>query len=289
MLNQMAVPLPAIRRGSFFAALQLMEPERRQAMEALYGFCRLVDDIADSSQPASHKLIALDGWQEKLDSLQKGHVPHGLEMLADAVRRYALNPVYLNDILEGMRMDARGEMLRPDQALLERYCYRVAGCVGLLSIAIFGCRHPDSEHYAVELGHALQLTNIMRDIREDAHLHRIYLPQEWLDQAGLGMLKPQEVERHTEALRPVLLQLHHKALSHYEALAQWEHPQDADALTPARLMRDTYFRLLMRMQRDGWRYQAPYRIGAADKLALLMTLFGVKFKRSVMKSGESAQ
>ncbi len=259
----------AMRKSSFFWPVRLMPAPRREALLCLYGFCRAVDDIADTPAPAQQQMQALAQWQDYIDACAQAAPPQGLESLADAMADYRLEPAHFHAILDGMRMDVNGDMLRPSLPELERYCYRVAGCVGLLAIRIFGCEHPDSERFAITLGHALQLTNIVRDVSEDARMGRIYLPQEWLQDIGLDRLNPTDMDAQREALRPVLARLSERAGQHYQTLTPLIAPQDAKALTPALLMRDHYYGLWQRMQADGWRSSTRYRSRWQHKLKLV--------------------
>ena len=159
-----------------FAALP--EAERR-AMSIFYAFCRVVDDVADSTElPIAEKRRQLGEWRKEIRRAyeEKPLTPLGREM-AEIIRTYRIPPEPLEEILNGVEMDLSIERY-PAFLLLEQYCYRVASAVGLVSIEIFGCRHARSRDYAVALGMAFQLTNILRDVEEDAARNRVYLPLE---------------------------------------------------------------------------------------------------------------
>ncbi len=178
-----AAPTPT--GGSFYLAMRILPKDRRKAMYALYGFCRAVDDIADSGEPSARRLAELERWRGDVDSLFGSRPPQTLGDLADAVRRFGLRQADFNAVIDGMAMDAAGDIRAPDWATLDLYCDRVASAVGRLSVRIFGMRAAPGEALAHHLGRALQLTNILRDIDEDAAIGRLYLPREALTAAGV--------------------------------------------------------------------------------------------------------
>lgn len=172
--------------SSFAAGMRLLPRLRRDAIFAVYAFCRVVDDIADSHAPARDKREALAPWAEEIDRVfrRAPRTPVGEELLR-AVERYDLPRREFEMILEGMRMDADG-MVAPGPERLERYVRCVAGAVGLLSMRVFGAWRGDaSRRFALSLARAMQLTNILRDVEEDACLGRLYLPAPLLEAAGI--------------------------------------------------------------------------------------------------------
>nr|WP_246849508.1 squalene/phytoene synthase family protein [Rubellimicrobium arenae] len=176
-----------VESGSSFAAgMRVLPRRRREAIFAVYAFCRVVDDIADGTMLPLEKVDALADWAEEIDRvfLRAPRTPVG-EELARAVDGYGLPRHEFDLILEGMRMDAEG-MVAPDPIRLERYVRCVAGAVGLLSMRVFGAWQGDrSRRFALSLARAMQLTNILRDVEEDACLGRLYLPATVLEAAGV--------------------------------------------------------------------------------------------------------
>lgn len=171
--------------SSFYYALWLLPPARREAMFAVYSVCRAVDDVVDSGGPTARAEQELDRWRRELTCCYDGRPAHPITTaLMPAVRRYGIPRPLFDDLLTGMAWD-----LVPRRyatfADLEQYCYRVAGSVGLIAIRVFGCRRPDSDEVARRLGTAFQLTNILRDLAEDAARGRLYLPQEDLARFGV--------------------------------------------------------------------------------------------------------
>jgi phytoene synthase len=171
--------------SSFYTAMRLMPARERDAMFAIYAFCRKVDDIADDgigTRPERHQ--KLDQWRADLDSLYAGSPPPGAAFLAPAVVQYGLRKEDFRTILDGMDMDVAEDIVAPDLPTLDLYCERVASAVGRLSIKVFGMEEGPGFKLAHHLGRALQLTNILRDIDEDADIGRLYLPREYLFTAG---------------------------------------------------------------------------------------------------------
>jgi phytoene synthase len=176
--------------SSFYLAMRILPQARRQAMYAIYGFCRAVDDIADEGGPSAQRLSDLERWRERIGGIFAGKIQTGLEDLAQAVQRYGLRQADFNSVIDGMAMDAAGDIRAPDWDTLDLYCDRVASAVGRLSVRIFGMGVKGGEALAHHLGRALQLTNILRDIDEDAAIGRLYLPREALTKAGIATDEP---------------------------------------------------------------------------------------------------
>lgn len=251
--------------STFFLPMMSLGRRQRQAIYRVYDFCRIVDDIADGTLPKSEKLLQLDWWESEITRLYKSTPYHPVtKQLLSPVQHYRLGPDHFRGILAGMRMDAMETMILPTEQELEHYCYRVAGCVGLISVRIFGCRKPESEQFAWHLGQALQLTNILRDVKADAQMGRIYLPKEWMEHAGLLPIAPSDIPHRIAELKPVLQRLARKAAKAYSEAEKCVHPDDRESLRCALLMSDMYRRLFIRMQEDDWSYRKPYRMSVGD-------------------------
>ncbi len=171
--------------SSFALSFVFLEEPRRQAMTALYAFCRQVDDIVDHCQEPAVAETSLNWWRNEVERLYQGNPSHPIALaLATALQRYPLSRAYFQDIIDGMAQDLHQNRYQT-RAELEMYSYRVAGAVGLLSTEIFGYRDAASLEYAKTLGQAFQMTNIIRDLREDAQRNRLYLPLEELARFGV--------------------------------------------------------------------------------------------------------
>jgi 15-cis-phytoene synthase len=164
--------------SSFYYSFLFLPPERRRAITALYAFCREVDDVVDSVHEPAVAHAKLAWWRHEVGLAYAGKAQHPVaRALESVVARYSLPQAHFQTVIDGMTMDLEQNRYL-DFPALEQYCHRVAGVVGLMSAEIFGYRHPDTRLYARDLGVAFQLTNILRDVGEDARRGRIYLPQE---------------------------------------------------------------------------------------------------------------
>jgi presqualene diphosphate synthase len=171
--------------SSFYAAMRILPRAQREAMFQIYSFCRQVDDIADSDGPRPERLKALQQWRNDIDALYRGDPPPRLADYTASVARFGLKREDFLAIVDGMEMDVPQDIRGPDLATLDLYCDRVASAVGRLSVRVFGLGEDDGILLAHHLGRALQLTNILRDIDEDAGIGRLYLPREGLLHAGI--------------------------------------------------------------------------------------------------------
>jgi phytoene synthase len=182
--------------SSFYTAMRVLPRPRRKAMYALYAFCRAVDDIADDNGPRDERMRDLETWRTEIERLFAGQPSERLSALAEAVQSFELQQQDFHAVIDGMEMDVAGNLRAPDWATLELYCDRVASAVGRLSTRIFGLEAECGRALAHHLGRALQLTNILRDLDEDAALGRLYLPKEALMAAGIAEDAPEAVLAH---------------------------------------------------------------------------------------------
>jgi phytoene synthase len=176
--------------SSFYLAMRILPREQRDGMFEVYSFCRAVDDIADSDADRALRQADLAVWRKDIATLYAGGVPKGLESLAATIKRFGLKQEDFLAVIDGMEMDAVEDIRAPSFDTLDLYCDRVASAVGRLSVRVFGLDDTDGPPLAHHLGRALQLTNILRDIDEDAGLGRLYLPREALQQAGIQSTDP---------------------------------------------------------------------------------------------------
>ncbi len=256
---------------SFYWAMRLLPRDRRNGMYAIYAFCREVDDIADGMEPVEHKLAALAGWREEIEALYAGRPRHLMaRALSGPVRSYGLRREDFLAILAGMEMDARGDIRAPDLATLDLYCARVASAVGHLSVHVFGDSSDRAHAVAESLGRALQLTNILRDLAEDAARRRLYLPREILDRQGIGSNEPAAVLRHP-ALPAACRDLAAIAEAHFGEAARAMEQCSRRAMRPAAVMAAIYRATLSALRRSGWR-DPTERVGVSTSLKLWLVL-----------------
>ena len=263
--------------SSFYAGMRVLPRAERNAMYAIYAFCRAVDDIADDGAgDRAARAVALEAWRTDIDALYAGGDPGRAALVADAVARFGLRREDFHAVIDGMAMDVAGDIRWPPAALLDLYCDRVASAVGRLSVRVFGMEDAPGERLAHHLGRALQLTNILRDIDEDAAIGRVYLPLEPIIAAGIPITTPPEVvgdARIDAAARVVAA----GARAHFaEAHAILARRPRGHLIAP-RLMEAAYAQLLARMEAAGW--QPPRARVRVSKPALLWTLLRLSLAR----------
>lgn len=255
-------------RSSFYYAFILLPPERRRALHAVYAFCRFIDDIADDEafrEPA----MLLKRWREELERVYSGAPTRALSRaLADSARRFNIPRELFEEIINGVEMDLSRKRYQTWEEL-RPYCYRVASALGLICIEIFGYRNPSAKVYAENLGLALQLTNILRDVREDAERGRIYLPLEDLARFGVsedeilgGVYSPNFVRLMDFEAR--------RAQELYSAAQAALAPEDRGTLLTAEAMRLIYAAILERIIKSNYRVlDRRHSLSAPHKLYLV--------------------
>lgn len=253
-------------------ALAVLPRDRRRDMRVFYAFCRVIDDIVDAeTAPEAEKRDALDRWRSLIaGGIGESAARPGLEAeMGELIRRRELPVATLTEIIDGVAMDLdRDRYATIDELLV--YCHGVASAVGLVSIGIFGCREPGSRTYAEQLGYALQLTNILRDVAEDAARGRIYLPQSDLERFGVGESEILTGKPDPERFRKLMAFEAARAKGHFAAAVAALPESDRRALRSAELMRAIYTRILGRMTADGYRvFEKRYRLSLAGRLAIL--------------------
>ena len=253
--------------SSFYWGMRLLDQRRRLAMYAIYAFARDVDDIADEPATPEERTRGLDAWRAEIDAIYAGRPTQPLgRALAGPVRDYALDRADFLAIIDGCAMDGAGLMLRPSAATLDLYCDRVAAAVGRLSVKVFGEPGPNGIAVANALGRALQLTNILRDLREDTQLARLYLPDELLAKHGIAGNDPAGVLAHP-AIPLVCAELGSQARAYFDQADQAMARCSRRAMRPARLMEVMYRGLLERMAARGWHIvDVRVRVPSALKL-----------------------
>lgn len=238
---------------SFLSAMKILPEERREAMFAIYAFCREIDDIADEPAAPSEKISRLAHWRKEIDRLYAGQ-PELLtsRALLHPVRAFGLEKQDFLDLIDGMEMDAVEDIRAPSFRKLEQYCDRVASAVGRLSVKAFGSKDGKSRDVARHLGQALQLTNILRDLKEDAERGRLYLPKELLEAHGINTAEPLEVLAHP-ALPDVCMDLAKVAKERFREARAALHYCKRRPMRPATMMMYAYKAILDRLIRRGFK------------------------------------
>jgi presqualene diphosphate synthase len=262
---------PAAAGTSFSWAMRVLPVERREAAYALYAFCRELDDIADGEASRSLKQTLLLNWRNEIAHLYEGRPRNTVTLgLNRAVHLYGLRCHDFLAVIDGVEMKARTDIRAPSLAQLDHYCECVAVAVARLLVRICGEETPAGERVAAELGRALQLTNILRDLAEDANRHRLYLPCELLHAHGIFATTPSWVLAQP-ALPNVCRELAALAERHYAAAAEAIAACPRSTMRPAAVMLGINRALLHELLARGWqRLDEPVRISFSHRLALLL-------------------
>jgi phytoene synthase len=253
-------------------AFILLPREKRDAMSALYAFCRAVDDVADEdSVPVEKRREELSAWRADIRRACENQKPQFVlnQEFQPVIQKFNLPFALFDELIQGCEMDL--DTLRYENyERLELYCYRVASVVGLLSVEIFGCKNPATREYAIYLGQALQLTNILRDVKNDATRGRIYLPQSELKKFNVSEAEILE-SKYSDNYRQLAASIAARAKNFY-ALAQKNlPPEDRRALVAAELMGSVYWQLLQKLERGKFDVfgPQPLKLSKPRKLALI--------------------
>jgi phytoene synthase len=237
--------------SSFYYSFLFLPKPRREAITALYAFCREVDDVADEASDAGVARTKLAWWRTEVANLMAGHPAHPVtRALAPFVAPMGIDGARMNEIIDGMEMDLTRHRYA-DYASLRLYCHRVAGVVGQISASIFGYRHAQTIEYAELLGHAFQLTNIIRDVGEDARRGRVYIPADEMARHGLSA-EDIVACKGGDAFRALMGEQADRAEALYAQAFAKLHPEDRRDQRAGLIMAAIYRTLLAEIRRDGF-------------------------------------
>jgi presqualene diphosphate synthase len=256
--------------SSFYWAMRLLPPERRDGVFAIYAFCRAVDDIADGTMRNDDKLDALCAWRQRIEAIYAGDAMCE-PMLFKTIQQFQLDKADFLAVIDGMEMDARGPIVAPSMVELELYCDRVASAVGRLCNPVFGDTSPQARALADHLGRALQITNIIRDCVEDAAIGRLYLPRELLEEQNVKSRDPLLAIRDKN-LPNVLRRLGNvadKAFAQADGALGRCNPH---AMKPPTVMMHVYRHNWRKMRDAGWQ---PDQFPRSSKIAKMLIAFKV--------------
>ena len=255
--------------SSFYRGMRILPPPQREAMFEIYSFCRAVDDIADDLGPRDPRSGKLQAWRADIDAIYAGSPPAALAGLAQAVKAFALKRDDFFAVIDGMEMDVDADIRAPDWPTLDLYCDRVACAVGRLSVRVFGMEEQAGLALARELGNALQLTNILRDVDEDATIGRLYLPREALRDAGIISTDPTSVLANPmlgEACNAVVS----RAREHFRQAAAIMARSPRRVVRAPRIMGEAYRAILDKLVARG--FAAPREPVRHSRVKLLLIL-----------------
>jgi phytoene synthase len=270
MTSVETTPAGSASGSSFYAAMRILPRAQREAMFQIYSFCRQVDDIADSDGPRETRLAEIDQWRRDIDALYAGHPPARVKDYAASVQQFGLKREDFMAIIDGMEMDIPADIRAPDGITLDLYCDRVASAVGRLSVRVFGLPESDGILLAHHLGRALQLTNILRDIDEDAGIGRLYLPREALDAAGISSSDPKVVAADSNiprACAPLIA----RARDHFAKSDEIMARNSRRAVRAPRIMSKYYHTILDKLVARGFAPpRHPVKLSKAAKMSILL-------------------
>jgi phytoene synthase len=259
--------------SSFYWAMRLLPLQKREAIFSIYAFCREVDDIADGDNPTEIKRLKLKKWRTEIDNLFEGSPQNLIACaLAKPIKNYSLKKEDFIAVINGMETDSSKNLQMKNIDALLLYCDQVACSVGRLSNAIFGLNSEQSWKLSKCLGEALQLTNILRDIHEDAALNRVYLPRDLLRKNGIKTIEITEIIKNP-ALVDVCKELAERARKNYNAAETISKKCNKKVIRPVLIMMKIYRRLLFLLERRGWEHiNVPTKVPKLWKLLFITSI-----------------
>ncbi|GAB4289716.1 MAG: presqualene diphosphate synthase HpnD [Ignavibacteriaceae bacterium] len=246
-MNDISKEIARKSKSSFYYAFNLLPTEKRDAMNTVYAFCRQTDDIIDNEiEPAEIKFEKLRKWRIEFEKAFTGNSDYYLlNKLAKIISRFNIPPEPFFELIRGMEMDLQKNRYKSFEDL-QLYCYRVASTVGLMCIEIFGYKHKSTRDFAVNLGIALQLTNILRDVKKDAENGRIYLPKEDIQQFGYDEDQLMNFV-YNDNFKRLMEYEANRAKDYFDKANSFLNKDDKGAMFAARAMQHIYYRMLMKI------------------------------------------
>jgi phytoene synthase len=237
--------------SSFYFAMRILPRRQRDAMFEIYRYCRSVDDIADSRGPREGRLAELNLYRDDVQALYSGRTPARLAGFTAAISDFGLRKIDFMAVIDGMEMDVVQDIRAPDLNTLDLYCDLVASAVGRLSVKVFGMPDADGIALSHHLGRALQLTNILRDLDEDAAIGRLYLPREYLSAADIRTNDPEQVLASPNLTKACTLVIDTAGEHFRKARAIMDRQPRATVKAP-RIMAEAYMPMLERLKARGF-------------------------------------
>lgn len=279
-LSQQTAKLVKAARTNFYYAFVFLPPKKREAIFAAYAFSRHTDDIVDDAPSPEQAQSEVNNWRQELDACYNGKPTHPIAMnLQNILLNFSIPQTHFSDLIDGVEMDLTQNRYQTFEDLYQ-YCYRVASVVGLICIEIFGYQNPQTKDYAVNLGLALQLTNIMRDVHTDYQINRIYLPQEDLSQFNYSENDLGNKTYNAAFINLMSFQAK-RAHHYYQEAARLLPSEDRAHLFPAEIMGKIYAGLLTQIEKCQYNiFESRIRLSNAHKLSIALKYWtGSWFKR----------
>lgn len=260
-------------RSNFYYAFLFLPKEKREAIFAAYAFSRYTDDLVDESEAPAKATQALQTWRQELLACYHGTPSHPIALnLQTTIQKFPIPQEHFLHLIEGMEMDLTRNRYQTFDDLYQ-YCYRVASVIGLICIEIFGYQNPATKEYAINLGLALQLTNILRDVQTDFQQNRIYLPAEDLDRFQYSEQDLRDATYNTAFVDLMAFQCR-RARKYYEKAASLLPKEDRRSMFSAEIMGTIYARLLSQIEEAKYNiFETPIRLSNRSKFTLALTLW----------------
>lgn len=260
--------------SSFYLAMRILPRHKREAMFEIYKFCRKVDDVADSTGPRDARLTELNRYREDVAALYAGRPSERMGGFLQPVQEFGLRRDDFLAIIDGMEMDVISDIRAPDLTVFDLYCDRVASAVGRLSVRVFGLPNEDGIALSHHLGRALQTTNILRDVDEDAEMGRLYLPRDYLAAAGIHSSDPATVLADPN-LGKACAPLIERAREHFRQARAIMARQPRASVKAPRIMAEAYYPMLDKLQARG--FAAPRERVRIDRAHLILAVLRYGF------------
>lgn len=240
-------------KSSFYWGMKILERKKRDAMFTIYAFCKEIDNIGDKAIEQKRKKMQLKSWRKEINKIYKDKTKLKLgKSLKNYIEQYKLKKEFFIEIIKGVEMDINNQMIAPTKNIFNLYCYRVAGAVGLLCLNIFGENNKNSRSFGVVLANAFQITNILRDIKEDSLMGRLYIPKEILQKAGIKENDIKQIIKNKKF--PIACKLLAQVAESNFKIAEKKLKQcNENKLKSAILMMQTYKLLLKKLKKEGWK------------------------------------
>ena len=256
--------------SSFYWGMNILKEPQRRAMFSVYAFCRIVDDIADSKKTKNKKIHELNNWEKKIKLIYQNKTSDFITRELDhSINNYDLLEYDFISIINGMKMDVIEKIKYPPQKKIELYCDRVAGAVGCLSMNIFEINNEFARQYAINLGRAFQLTNILRDLKEDCHRDRCYIPYEIVSKFKLQDYTPKELLKSKKILK-VCDELKKTTEYYYQKSNELSKKFSREKLKAPLLMKAMYLSIFKKICHKNWNVEKKVRLNIFEKIIIIL-------------------